>query len=256
MLWPNGSTVEPRISGDNRDGEADFGPRKTGKGWHDGVDYGNYFRFVRAIDAGTVSRVQYWNGKTSMQHGNRVYVDHGGGVESSYSHLAWIDVKPWQRVEAGQSLGTMGATGFVTGVHLHLEIRVNGVLVDPRPFIRDRIGGAPAGIETKEWDEMATEDQIKSAVRAVVKEELRAIVALNKDGHSTVGSSVWNYKMSGGNPVAGETVPSETGGERLRQIRRSTYRARSIVSSTYDGVRALLGRVPEPAKPPVDTDGA
>lgn len=144
MLWPDGSSAEPRLSGDNRDGEADFGPRKTGKGWHDGVDYGNYFRFIRAIDAGTVTRVQNWNGKSSMQHGNRVWIDHGGGVESSYSHLAWVDVKPGQRVEAGQALGTMGATGFVTGVHLHLEIRVNGTLVDPRSFIRGRIGGAPA----------------------------------------------------------------------------------------------------------------
>jgi hypothetical protein len=163
MLWPNGSTVEPRLSGD--ESEADFGPRTTGKGFHDGVDYGNYFRVVRSIEAGRVSRVQPWNGRSSMQHGNRVWVDHGD-FESSYSHLARIDVREGETVSAGQSLGTMGATGYVTGVHLHLEIRVSGVLIDPRPFIRARIGGTAAGgggslfepVEDDMYDDQAKKD--------------------------------------------------------------------------------------------------
>jgi hypothetical protein len=146
MLWPNGLPVEPRLSG--VESEADFGPRKIGKGFHDGVDYGNHFRVVRSIAAGRVARVQHWNGRTSMQHGNRVWVDHGDGVESSYSHLARIDVEPGEDVDEGQSVGTMGATGYVTGVHLHFEVRVDGRLVDPRPFVRDRIGVVAGGGST------------------------------------------------------------------------------------------------------------
>jgi hypothetical protein len=146
MLWPNGLTVEPRLSG--VESEADFGPRNIGKGFHDGVDYGNYFRVVRSIGAGRVVRVQHWNGRTSMQHGNRVWIDHGDGVESSYSHLARIDVRAGEEVDEGQSVGTMGATGYVTGVHLHFEVRVDGSLVDPRPFVRDRIGVFAGGGST------------------------------------------------------------------------------------------------------------
>lgn len=150
MLWPNGLTTEPRLSGN--ESEADFGPRKTGKGFHDGVDYGNYFRLIRSIDAGVVVRIERWDGKpagsTKTQHGNRVWVDHGNGVISSYSHLSRVDVELGERVDAGQALGTMGATGFVTGTHLHIEVRVWGKLVDPRPFIRARVGAPASGGST------------------------------------------------------------------------------------------------------------
>lgn len=142
-LWPNGSTVKPRLSTPLE--WAQFGPRNIGKGFHDGVDFGAYFTFVHSVEAGVVSRVEVWNGKVSMQHGNRVYVDHGGGVVSSYSHLAAITVVRGQRINAGGIVGPMGVSGYVTGKHLHLEITVNGKLVDPEAFLAARVGGQGAG---------------------------------------------------------------------------------------------------------------
>ena len=72
--------------------------------------------------------------------GNAVLVYHGDGVHSYYGHLATVNVSVGQTVAAGQALGRVGATGVVTGVHLHLEILVgNGWNhVNPTTWLRDR----------------------------------------------------------------------------------------------------------------------
>lgn len=74
----------------------------------------------------------------SSSYGIRVKIDHGGGYVSHYAHLKRnsLQVKKGDQVVAGQALGIMGATGNVTGVHLHFEIYYNGVAVDPMGFIR------------------------------------------------------------------------------------------------------------------------
>lgn len=66
--------------------------------------------------------------------GNVVYVDHGLGVVSVYCHLSAIDVREGQTVEAGQKLGEIGATGRVTGPHLHFGLAVLGQYIDPLPL--------------------------------------------------------------------------------------------------------------------------
>jgi murein DD-endopeptidase MepM/ murein hydrolase activator NlpD len=79
-------------------------------------------------------------------YGNLVEVDHGGGVTTRYAHLSAYTVTAGQLVRAGSLLGHQGATGNTTangsgdgsGVHLHLEIRVDGVPVDPVPWLADR----------------------------------------------------------------------------------------------------------------------
>jgi len=68
-------------------------------------------------------------------YGNLVVVRHPDGRETRYAHLATIAVRAGDRLAAGQALGTVGATGRVTGPHLHFEVRVDGHAVDPAPLL-------------------------------------------------------------------------------------------------------------------------
>jgi murein DD-endopeptidase MepM/ murein hydrolase activator NlpD len=63
--------------------------------------------------------------------GNTVLVDHGLGLFSLLAHLARIDVRVGDLVESGSSVGAVGATGRVTGPHLHWTLRLGGAVVDP-----------------------------------------------------------------------------------------------------------------------------
>jgi len=71
--------------------------------------------------------------------GNAVVVDHGRGVMTGYWHLSQIDVQVGQQVEAGELLGLVGSTGLSTGAHLHWELRIMGVQVDPLQWVRENI---------------------------------------------------------------------------------------------------------------------
>lgn len=63
--------------------------------------------------------------------GNAVFVDHGLGIYSVYLHLSEIRVEPGELVDKGQVVGLAGATGRVTGPHLHWGVRAQGARVDP-----------------------------------------------------------------------------------------------------------------------------
>lgn len=113
---------------------APFGGRRVFNGQprapHKGTDMrGPQGTPVRAVAAGTVvlAETQYYSG-------NVIYVDHGQGVISMYGHLSAFDVKPGDTVERGQVIGRVGATGRVTGPHLHLGLIVQGVAVDAMPL--------------------------------------------------------------------------------------------------------------------------
>lgn len=67
--------------------------------------------------------------------GNIVYLNHGGGLLSAYFHLSEQLVQPGDTVEAGQPIGRVGATGRVTGPHLHWVVRYGQTSVDPRSLL-------------------------------------------------------------------------------------------------------------------------
>ena len=73
--------------------------------------------------------------KNLYYSGNQVVLDHGEGLFTSYSHLNRIDVRIGQLVEKGQKIGRSGATGRVSGPHLHWAVKLHGVNVDPLGFI-------------------------------------------------------------------------------------------------------------------------
>ena len=68
-------------------------------------------------------------------NGNTVIVDHGGGLLTLFCHLDRIDARPEQAVQTGDRLGTVGATGRVTGAHLHFSVSLNGARINPSLFL-------------------------------------------------------------------------------------------------------------------------
>ncbi len=73
--------------------------------------------------------------------GNAVILDHGRGIFTGYWHLSEIKVAPGQVVAPGDAIGLVGNTGLSTGAHLHWELRINGVAVDPMQFLEESVAG-------------------------------------------------------------------------------------------------------------------
>jgi murein DD-endopeptidase MepM/ murein hydrolase activator NlpD len=108
-----------------------FGARRIFNGQarspHGGTDY-------RAATGTTVFAPASGTVAVSADHyfaGQSVYLDHGGGLVSMSFHLSERLVKQGDRVERGQPIGKVGATGRVTGPHLHFAVKLRGARVDP-----------------------------------------------------------------------------------------------------------------------------
>lgn len=94
---------------------------------HTGVDFGAPSGTqIRAADSGVVISAGWQGG-----YGKAVIVDHGKGLVTLYAHTSAFYVRPGQSVKKGQVIAAIGTTGYSTGPHLHLEVRQNGVPVDP-----------------------------------------------------------------------------------------------------------------------------
>lgn len=99
---------------------------------HLGVDYGAPTGTpVRSVGDGVVAFSGWQNG-----YGNVVQLQHSGNRMTVYAHLSRVDVRKGQKVEQGQKIGAVGATGWATGPHLHFEFKVAGKHVDPMKIAR------------------------------------------------------------------------------------------------------------------------
>ena len=86
--------------------------------------------YIVAFESGKVTYAGY-NG----EYGNVVYIDHGNGYQTRYAHQKYLNVKVGDNVQKGDVLGYMGATGNVTGPHVHFEVRINGNTVNPYDYV-------------------------------------------------------------------------------------------------------------------------
>ncbi|MDP3488355.1 MAG: peptidoglycan DD-metalloendopeptidase family protein [Bacillota bacterium] len=123
-LWPTSGTI---TSG--------FGYRRTPFGssreFHSGLDIGASRGTQVYSAASGVVRMAGYNGG----YGNVIFVDHGYGFSTVYAHLSKLNVKIGQQVTKGQLIGLVGSTGASTGPHLHYEVRVNGIAVNPTKYL-------------------------------------------------------------------------------------------------------------------------
>jgi murein DD-endopeptidase MepM/ murein hydrolase activator NlpD len=109
-----------------------FGTRRSYNGgparsYHEGIDYdAPPGAAVLAANHGQVALAELLTVR-----GKAVIIDHGLGVHSGYYHLSEINVQQGQQVKKGDVVGKVGDTGLATGPHLHWEIRVNGINIDP-----------------------------------------------------------------------------------------------------------------------------
>ncbi|MFJ6463477.1 peptidoglycan DD-metalloendopeptidase family protein, partial [Streptomyces sp. NPDC091387] len=186
---------------------------KAGSMWssghHTGLDFpASVGTAIKAVADGVVSQ-----STSGGPYGNHGMISHGGGLSSLYAHMSKILMHAGDNVKQGQVIGRVGATGNVTGPHLHLEARADGRTVDPMPYLTGGGGGGNGGSGVQRW-------------RGVVNQ------ALNLTGNPSSYANVTLARMnqeSGGNPRAVNNTDSNaragypsTG---LMQVIRPTFQS-------------------------------
>lgn len=113
-------------------------------GRHTGLDFpAKTGTPIRAVDSGMVSTAT-----SGGPYGQHIQINHGDGLSSLYAHMSSMLAHASDSVKRGEQIGRVGATGNVTGPHLHLEARINGKTVDPMRYLEGGTGGdAGAGVE-------------------------------------------------------------------------------------------------------------
>jgi murein DD-endopeptidase MepM/ murein hydrolase activator NlpD len=129
-MLPNSSPVNAAYNSSSYGWRVD--PFNRSRAFHEGLDFtANTGTLIYAAGDGVVSFAERSGG-----YGNMVKVDHGSGLETRYAHAAKLLVKVGQRITKGQVVAQVGSTGRSTGPHLHYEIRLNGVALDPRKYLK------------------------------------------------------------------------------------------------------------------------
>ena len=85
---------------------------------------------IYATADGVVSKAKWFS-----SYGLYVSIEHGGKLQTRYAHMSRLNVADGQRVKKGDVIGFVGSTGRSTGPHLHYEVRVDGVAVNPAPYM-------------------------------------------------------------------------------------------------------------------------
>jgi murein DD-endopeptidase MepM/ murein hydrolase activator NlpD len=98
---------------------------------HEGLDLANHVGSTIVAPASGI--VTYAGARAG--YGNLVTLDHGYGIQTQFGHISRAYVKTGEKVKRGQRIAAVGNTGRSTGPHVHYEVRVNGIPVDPYFYI-------------------------------------------------------------------------------------------------------------------------
>jgi murein DD-endopeptidase MepM/ murein hydrolase activator NlpD len=130
--WSDAFEIPVRGAKDGRN----FGHRRVFNGQPRAPHSGADLRATTGTPIYASNRGRVVLAKDLFFSGNAVYIDHGHGLYTTYLHLSKIDVAVGDMVERGQLLGLAGATGRVTGPHLHWGVRLLDARVDPFSLVR------------------------------------------------------------------------------------------------------------------------
>lgn len=107
-------------------------PVLGGRRQHQGIDLAQPIGTpIRATADGVVGRADWFS-----SYGLFVSLEHGGSIETRYGHMSRLNVAAGQVVKKGDIIGYVGSTGRSTGPHLHYEVRIAGVAVNPIPYMQ------------------------------------------------------------------------------------------------------------------------
>ncbi len=123
-VWPTEGWISSPFGGRNS-------PFSSRREFHKGLDIkAKAGTSITCPAKGTVS-FSGWDGA----YGNSIVISHGNGITTRYAHMQKLLVKDGQFVQRGEAIGAMGSSGRSTGPHLHYEVRLGGVPVNPMRYI-------------------------------------------------------------------------------------------------------------------------
>jgi hypothetical protein len=128
FIWPVDGPITSRIGPDHPSG----------------IDIGLSTDRNREIKASAAGTVSFSGGSNAEDYGFHIIIDHGGGVETLYAHLAQRIVQAGAVVQQGQLIGIGGSSGKSDGIHLHFEITKDGRVFDPVDLLPKEMRPGPA----------------------------------------------------------------------------------------------------------------